>query len=249
MRSLRDSANGQADSGPRPPSRRVPGLAVLPFECAAEDHYFGDGITEEIVAALSSNRALFVIARQSALRYRNRQTELPQIATELNVRYLVQGSVRRHGQRLRIAAELVDAPQSQVIWSESFDGSGDDLFDIQSRIATRIAATIDPLVQGTEIATAVERRTSSMSAYDCVLRGLSLQHRFDESSFSESGRLFAQAVALDPSYAQAHAHLAWWHNLRYGESRSTQASIRATRGCCRRPHTCTRSWRASSIRL
>ena len=224
MRPVREMASSLAESvAPRPPSRRVPGLAVLPFECASEEHYFGDGITEEIVAALSSNRALFVIARQSALRYRGSDATLPQIAVELNVRYLLQGSVRRRGERLRIAAALVDAPESHVLWSERFDGTGDDLFDIQARIATRIAATVDPLVQSSEIAHAVERPTSSMSAYDCVLRGLSLQFRFDDASFAESGRLFQQAVSLDPAYAQAHAHLAWWHNLRYGEGRGRDA--------------------------
>jgi adenylate cyclase len=223
MQPVDNAARAPSISTPRPPSRRAPGLAVLPFASAADESYFGEGITEEIIAALSSNRSLFVIARHSTLRYRDSQADLAQIAAELNVRYLLQGSVRRQGERIRITAELVDAPQARAIWSERFDGTGEDLFDIQGRIAARIAGEIDPWVQSSEIARAVERPTTSLSAYECVLRGLSLQFRFDDDSFARAGELFAQAVALDPAYAQAHAHLAWWHNLRYGEGRGTQA--------------------------
>ncbi len=209
--------------GPRPPPRRAPGLAVLPFDCAQDESYFGDGMTEEIIAALSSNRALFVIARHSTLRYRGSHADPAQIAAELNVRYLLQGSLRRQGERLRITAELVDAPEARTIWSDRFDGTGNDLFDIQSNISARIAGAIDPWVQNTEIAHAAERPTTVPSAYECVLRGLSLQSRFDDASFNSAGKLFAQAVALDPAYAQAHAHLAWWHNLQFGEGRGREA--------------------------
>jgi adenylate cyclase len=217
------AAHAAAASAPRPPSRRAPGLAVLPFDCEADQNYFGDGITEEIIASLSSNRSLFVIARHSTLRYRGSRAELAQIAAELNVRYLLQGSVRRQGERIRITAELVDAPEARAIWSERFDRTSEDLFEIQAHIAARIAGEIDPWVQNSEIAHAVDRPTTNLSAYECVLRGLSLQFRFEDESFANTGRLFEQAVALDPAYAQAHAHLAWWHNLRYGEGRGSQA--------------------------
>jgi adenylate cyclase len=223
MQPADDAAHAAAASAPRPPSRRAPGLAVLPFDCEVDQNYFGDGITEEIIASLSSNRSLFVIARHSTLRYRGSHADLAQIAAELNVRYLLQGSVRRQGERIRITAELVDAPEARAIWSERFDRTTEDLFDIQARIAARIAGEIDPWVQNSEIAHAAERPTTSLSAYECVLRGLSLQFRFDDESFARAGQLFHQAVVLDPAYAQAHAHLAWWHNLRFGEGRGSQA--------------------------
>lgn len=197
-----------------------PALAVLPFECDDGASYFGDGITEEIIASLSANRALMVIARSSTLRYRSSSVPQLDIASELGVRYLLCGSVRRADLRLRIVAELVDAQAGRVIWLHRYDGDPEDLFTFQARIASEIAGAIDPRVTEAEIERAASVPTANLSAYDSVLRGLSLQVTFLDSDFAAAGEHFRRAVALDPRYARAHAHLAWWHNLRVGEGRS-----------------------------
>ncbi len=202
-----------------------PAVAVLPFATDGGDApYFGDGITEEIVSALSLNRALLVIARNSTLRYRDSTKAPDTIAAELGVRYLLSGSVRRHERRLRIGVELIDAADGRAIWTERYDGADEDLFGFQSKIASAIAAAIDPRVQEAEIARVATRPTESLSAYDCVLRGLAVQHTFRDPDLDFAGEMFRRAIELDPNYAQAHAHLAWWHNLRFGEGRSPELS-------------------------
>ncbi len=212
----------EADDVWRPNWETCPGVAVLPFatDAGEADTYFGDGMTEEIVTSLSVNRSLLVIARSSTLRYRHTTRPPATIAAELGVRYLLVGTVRRMDRRLRIGAELIDADGSRVIWAERFDGFDEDLFTFQNRIASSIAAAIDPRVQEAEMARVAGRPTQSLTAYDCVLRGLSVLNTFRGTDFALAGELFARAIALDPRYAQAHAHLAWWHNLRVGEGRS-----------------------------
>lgn len=201
-----------------------PTLAVLPFgvEAAEADPYFGDGMTEEIITALAVNRSLFVIARNSTLRYRSSTHAPADIAAELGVRYLLVGSIRRMQNRLRINTELVDASANRIIWAERFDGADEDLFAFQSQIAASIAAAIDPRLQEAEIARIVTRPTVSLSAYDHLLRGLSMLHTFRSNDFERAGQFFRRAIEIDPGYAQAHAQLAWWHNLKFGEGRSAE---------------------------
>lgn len=193
-----------------------PSVAVLPFVTEG-DPYFGDGMTEEIVTSLSLNRGLLVISRNSALRYRGSARPLSEIAAELGVRYLIVGAVRRNGHQLRISAELVDATSNRIIWAERFDGEDKDLFGFQAQIASAIAAAIDPQVQQAEIARVSIAPTGSLSAYDHVLRGMALTNIFRDEEFRLAGDHFRRATELDPRYAQAHAHLGWWHNLRVGE--------------------------------
>ena len=200
-----------------------PTVAVLPFrsEGSEADPYFGDGMTEEIITSLSLNRSLFVIARNSTLRYRGIRSSAAEIAGELGVRYLLEGSVRRHGSRLRIHAVLIDAGAEREIWAEHYDGIDDDLFTFQDQIASSISAAIGPQVQEAEIARVRDRPTESFSAYDCVLRGLSVLYNFNDRDLELAGAMFRRAIELDPQYAQAHAHLAWWHNMRVGEGHSS----------------------------
>jgi len=161
-----------------------------------------------------------VIARASTLHYRGSTLAPNDIAAELGVRYLLVGTVRRAPQRLKILAELMDVDTQRSIWSERYEGSDEEIFAFQARIASSIAAAIDPRVQEAEIARAVARPTGSLTAYDCVLRGLSVLYSFKSGDFALAGEQFRRAIALDSQYAQAHAHLAWWHNLRVGEGRS-----------------------------
>lgn len=199
-----------------------PTVAVLPFDSggAGADSYFGDGITEEIITALSLNRSLFVIARNSTLRFRGAAHGAGTIASELGVRYILTGTVRRFAQRLRIHVELTDSEVGRVIWSDRFEGGDDDIFTFQSQIAAQISAAIDPRVREAELERVRLRPTESFGAYECVLRGISTQFGDDDGDFARAGEFFRRATELDPRYAQAHAHLALWYNLRIGEGRT-----------------------------
>jgi TolB-like protein/Tfp pilus assembly protein PilF len=208
-----------------PPSwQRRPSIAILPFRNTGGDpqqDYFGEGITEDIITALSRTRSMFVIARNSTLRYRNTQNDLGQIATDLGVRYVLQGSVRRVESRLRISSELVDVPLHRAIWAEKFDGADDSLFEFQDRIATSIVGAIEPKVYEAESQQVLSKPTDSLDAYDCVLRALPLFNAFDTAKLHEAGGFLDRALTLDPEYAQAHAYKAWQYVLLVAESRST----------------------------
>lgn len=221
---FRASRSAERNTRVAPPAAadRLAALAVLPLasEGSAEDAYLGDGLTEQIIASLSVDRALFVIAHNSTLRYRDRATDLATVAEELGVRYLLTGTVRRAGKRLRIQVALVLAEHSQVIWQERYDGTDDDLFDFQSRIATGIAAAVNRPLLAAEIDRVRHRPTDSFGAYDCVLRALPGMYQFETPAFDDCGQWLQRAVGIDSDYAQAHAHLAWWYSLCAGEGRA-----------------------------
>ena len=201
-----------------------PSIAVLPFRDLAGDEdqsYFSEGISEDIIRSISRSHALYVIAWNSTLRYRDRQLDSRAIAAELGVRYILDGTVRRQRSRMRITTELIDVINGRTLWADKFDGSESDIFDFHDRIATRVAAEIEPKVYQAESARALTKPTESLDAYDCVLRALSLLYSLDAKEFAEAGDLLRQAVTLDPSYAQAHAYLAWWLNLKRGDGLST----------------------------
>ena len=196
---------------------------MLPFRSlvAAAEDYFGEGITEEIIGALARSRSLFVIARHSTLPYRDRHADAKQIAAELGVRYILEGSVRKGPSKLRITAELIDAGHNRTIWAERYDGTDDDLFEFQDRIAARIVATIEPRVYEAEVARVRGKPTESLDAYDCMLRAFSLFYTFNDRDFDQAGAYLDRAIELDPGYAQAQAYKAWWLNMLVGEGRST----------------------------
>lgn len=197
-----------------------PTLAVLPFRTIGGvegDGYYGEGITDAIITHLSKNRLLYIIARNSTLRYRNSDKSLRQIAGELDVRYLINGSVQRQGTRLRINAELTDIGGNVSIWASRFEGSTEDLFEFQDRISESVLAAIEPRVRAVETARVHDRSVEFLDAYHCLLRAISLLYAFTPESYRDAGELLERAVALDPDYAQAHAYLAWWLNFRIGE--------------------------------
>jgi TolB-like protein/tetratricopeptide (TPR) repeat protein len=197
-----------------------PTVAVLPFRTiggSSEDSYFGEGITEEIITGLSRTRFLYVIARNSTLRYRDRTKDVRQIGSELDVRYLLDGSVQRQGTRLRINAELTEVTTNRQIWGQRFEGSTEDLFDFQDHIVTAILGSLEPRVRAIETSHISGHPTESLDAYHCVLKALSCLYLFTAESYREAGELLERAIALDPSYAQAQAYLAWWLNFRIGE--------------------------------
>jgi TolB-like protein/class 3 adenylate cyclase/Tfp pilus assembly protein PilF len=201
-----------------------PSVAVLPFRDLggdADQAYFSEGISEDIIRSVSRSHSMYVIAWNSTLRYRDRKMDSRSIAAELGVRYILDGTVRRRQPRMRIATELIDAINGRTLWADKFDGLDSEIFEFHDRIATRIAAEIEPKVYQAESARALTKPTESLDAYDCVLRALSLIYSLDAQQFTEAGELLRQAVVLDPSYAQAHAYLAWWLNLKRGEGLST----------------------------
>ena len=202
-----------------------PTVAVLPFRTVngtADDAYFGEGITGEVITGLSRSRTMYVIARNSTLRYSDRSgnTDLRQIAAELDVRYVLDGSVWRKNDKLRIKVDLVDVTGNRVVWSQHFDGSNDEVFDFQDRIAASVIGSLEPRLRAVETARAADRPTESLDAYDCILKAMAKLYKFTDESFRETEELIERSISLDPSYAQAYAYKAWRLNFVFGESRS-----------------------------
>lgn len=207
-----------AAAGARPDPR--PSIAVLPFRSDAQgrdEAYFADGIAEGVIHVLAGLEGLFVISRGSTLGYAGRAVD-PRVASrELGVRYVLQGSVRRAGQRLRITTELCDGESGAVVRAHRHEGAAADLFDLQDRISAEVAATLIPRLQERELERAMRKHPESMTAYDLVLQAIDLLYRLDRGSFGKARTLLQQAIADDPGYAPAYSHAATWHNFRIGQ--------------------------------
>ncbi len=203
-------ATGRVASAPLPlPSR--PSVAVLPFRNLSDDReqrYFSDGISEDLTVALSRFANLFVIAWQSAFRYRGAEIDTRVVGRELGVHYLVAGSVRRAGKRVRVTAELVDASTGAQLWSNRFDRDLEDIFAVQDELTETIVATLVGRVQSHRLEVVRQAPTESLEAYDCLLRGKDHHHRYTAEDSSLAQELFARAIELDPKYAAAHAWMA-----------------------------------------
>jgi len=212
VRAFKISANAMPPSGDIPLSLPAkPSIAVLPFTNMSgdpEQRYFADGITEDIITELSRARGLFVIARNSSFSYRDKAVDVRRIAHELGVRYVVEGSVRRMADRIRITAQLIDAVSGNHLWSERFDRNIDDLFAIQDEVTQTIVTTMTGRLEDAEIWNASRKQTDSLSAYDCLLRGVEQLRAYGPDVNRRARELFEQAIALDPRYALAHAYLA-----------------------------------------
>jgi TolB-like protein len=194
------------------PLPEKPSLAVLPFQNMtgdAEQDYFVDGIVEEITTAISRLPWLFVIARNSSFTYRGKAVDVKQVARELGVRYVLEGSVRKSGSRVRISGQLIDTATGAHIWADRFDGALDDIFELQDQVASRVVGAIEPRLRQSEIERAVRKPTGSLDAYDLYLRALAQSYRFAEENIAESIALLRRALELDPSYAPAASMVAW----------------------------------------
>jgi len=164
-------------SGTGPPLPDKPSIAVLPFQNIGgdpEQEYFADGMVEEVITALSRIRWLFVIARNSSFTYKGQAVDVKQVGRELGVRYVLVGSVRRAGQRVRITAQLIDATDSAHLWADRFDGSLDGIFELQDRVAVSVAGVIEPALQAAEVRRSAARPTTDLTAYDLYLRALAV---------------------------------------------------------------------------
>ena len=194
-----------------------PSIAVLPFTNMSgdpEQDYFADGMVEEIIAALSRFRSLFVIARNSTFTYKGKAVDVRQVSRDLGVRYVLEGSVRKAGNRLRIIAQLIDASTGNHIWSERYDGDLADIFDLQDRVTEAIVGAIEPTITLSEIERAKRKRPDSLDAYDCVMRALPTVWSHDAEAIAEGLRLAEQAMVLDPTYALPKALAAWCYAQR-----------------------------------
>ena len=183
-----------------------PSVAVLPFANIggdSEQEYFADGMTEEIITALSRIRAFFVIARNSSFTYKGRAVDAKQVGRELGVRYVVEGSVRRGGNRVRITGQLADAVTGTQLWADRFDGAIEDVFDLQDRVTTSLISAIEPSIRASEIERAQRKPTDNLAAYDLVLRALPLIHAFTRDGLREGEALLRQASVIDPGYGLA----------------------------------------------
>jgi TolB-like protein/class 3 adenylate cyclase len=194
-----------------------PSIAVLPFQNMSgdpEQDYFADGIVEEIITALSRIRWLFVIARNSSFTYRGRAVDVRQVGRELGVRYVLEGSVRKSGNRVRIAGQLVDASIGTHLWADRFDGRLDDIFDLQDQISASVIAAIAPKLQKAEIERAKRKPTESLDAYDCYLRGLACPYQASREANGEALGYFNRAISLDPDFASAYGSAAYCYVFR-----------------------------------
>ena len=194
-----------------------PAIAVLPFANMSgdpEQEFFADGITEDILTELSRFRDLFVISRNSAFTYKGKAISVQKAAQELGVQYVVEGSVRKAGNRVRVTVQLIDAETDRHIWAERFDRELKDIFEIQDEITTTIVATLPGRVEAALRERVKRKPPGNLAAYECVLAGKLLHHRSVRADNEAAQQLLARAVALDPSYAHAHA----WRACTLGQS-------------------------------
>ena len=190
-----------------------PSIAVLPFQNMSgdpEQEYFADGVVDEIITALSHIRWLFVIARNSSFTYKGRAVDVKQVGRELGVRYVLEGSVRKAPNRVRITGQLVDAATGVHLWADRFDGALEDIFELQDQVTASIVGAIGPKVEQVEIERARRKPTESLDAYDHYLHGLASIYQFtSRESTDEALRLFYRAIDLDPGFAPAYALTTW----------------------------------------
>jgi TolB-like protein/class 3 adenylate cyclase len=233
-------ADSAADTPSAPTSAALPlpdkpSIAVLPFANMSgdpEQEYFADGMVEEIITALSRIRWLFVIARNSTFTYKGQAVDVTEVGRELGVRYVLEGSVRKAGGRVRITAQLIEAATGAHLWADRFDGSLEDVFDLQDKVAVSVAGVIEPALHAAETAHSAARRTEDLTAYDLYLRAYALQL----SSAPDALRLLDQAIRRDPQYGPALAWAASFHAQRCiaGWSQDPEAECRRGADLARR---------------
>ena len=193
-----------------------PSIAVLPFQNMSgdvEQDYICDGMVEDIITGLARIKWLFVIGRNSSFAYKGKSPDLRQVGRDLGVRYVLEGSVRRAGNRVRITSQLVDAQTGAHLWAERFDRSLDDIFALQDEITLSVVGAIEPSLRQAEIKRVERKRPSDLNAYDLVLRAIPLAHSVMPDGASRGLALLGEALAREPDYAAAHGYAAWCHEI------------------------------------
>ena len=213
---VQDEGQSAAKAQPGPPVESTqalalpdkPSIAVLPFQNMSgdpEQEYFADGMVEEIITALSRNKQLFVIARNSSFTFKGRAVDIKQVARDLGVRYVLEGSVRKSGNRIRITGQLIDAASGAHLWADRYDGALEDVFELQDQVAASVVGAIAPSVTQAEMERAKRKPTSSLDAYDYFLRAQAAHWQFTKEATDQAIGLYEQAIALDPQFAPAYA--------------------------------------------
>jgi len=212
-----------------------PSIAVLPFTNMSgdpEQEYFSDGITEDIITELSRFQSLFVIARNSSFTYKGQAVDVKRVGRELGVHYVVEGSVRKAGQRVRITAQLVDTANGNHIWAEHYDRDLEDIFAVQDEVAQTIVSVLPGRLDDAAFERAKRKPTENLTAYDYVLRGIKIFKHMTRGDCAKAGQMFTRAIELDPEYARAHTLLAntliWSVFMEW----STKEVLDKARECC-----------------
>jgi TolB-like protein len=218
VREAQGAAGGEVANNPVEPTKPAltlpdkPSIAILPFTNLSSDpeqDYFADGMVNDIITALSHFKSLFVIARNSSFTYKGRAVDVKQIGRELGVRYVLEGSVRKAANRVRITGQLVDTATGAHLWAERFDGGLSDVFDLQDQVTESVVGAIAPAVEKAEIERARRKPTESLDAYALYLRGLARIYQFGNRQANEEAlRLFNRAIELDPDFAAAYGRAA-----------------------------------------
>ena len=219
VRVYRVRLHDTAKAVPALPLPTKPSIAVLPFNNMSgdpEQEYFADGMVEEIITALSRMRWLFVIARNSSFTYKGRAVDVKQVGRELGVRYVLEGGVRKAANRVRITAQLIDASTGAHLWADRFEGTLEDIFDLQDRVTASVVGAIAPKLEQVEIERVRHKPTESLDAYDYYLRGLATSHPRTRELNDEALRLFYKAIELDPEFSSAYGMAAWCYARRKG---------------------------------
>jgi TolB-like protein/Tfp pilus assembly protein PilF len=212
-----DGLDGNAGSPAAKEPVSGPSIAVLPFVNLSDDReqeYFADGIVEDIIAGLSRLRWLFVIARNSTYAYKGKSPDVRQVALDLGVRYVLEGSVRRAGPRVRVTAELVDGPSSRQVWAERYDRELTDIFAVQDEITASVVASIEPHLFAAEGASYRRKVPGSLDAWGLVMRAMPTVWTWAGPDNDAALRDLNQAVAIDPGYTHAYSLIAWTHASR-----------------------------------
>ena len=207
------------DASPQPALPDKPSIAVLPFQNMSgdpEQDYFCDGMVEDIITGLSRIKWLFVIARNSSFTYKGKSVDVRQVGRELGVRYVLEGSVRKAGARVRITGQLVNAVTGAHVWADRFDGELADIFDLQDQVTTKVVGAIAPKLEQAEIERAKRKPTESLDAYDYFLRGMAAFYQFAKPSNEAALTLFSRAIELDSDFAAAYGMAARCYLQRKG---------------------------------
>ncbi|MFB3134713.1 MAG: adenylate/guanylate cyclase domain-containing protein [Rhodospirillales bacterium] len=194
-----------------------PSIAVLPFANLSgdpEQEYFADGIADDIITALSNVQSFFVIARNSSFTYKGKAVDMKRVGRELGVHYVLEGSVRKSGNRVRVTAQLIEAASGNHVWADRYDGALDDIFDLQDQITESIVGTIEPQLHLVESERAKHKPPESLDAYDYTLRGVAHMNANTPEDNAEALGLFRKAIEIDPGYARAYAHASRCYALR-----------------------------------
>jgi TolB-like protein/class 3 adenylate cyclase len=194
-----------------------PSIAVLPFNNMSgdpEQEYFADGVVEEIITALARLQWLFVLARNSSFIYKGQAVDIKQVGWDLGVRYVLEGSIRKAGGKIRLTGQLIDATTGNHLWADRYDGSLEDIFELQDKITSSVVGAIAPKLEAAEIARTKHKPTSSLDAYDCYLRGIAAMYKWSTVGITEALSYFYRAIEIDPDYGIVYAMAARCYNMR-----------------------------------